>query len=238
MTTVRPIPAWWKWDPRDPGRPRWDVKEEAELLFFDPTRDGGARDAKRAREAAQAAAFLIGMQDLLAASWWIGMGCRVLAALPSARTAAIHLLAIGGMPMAYQSVALTMRAVKGDGHHEKLLILRTWLAFRVYHILLIRTTTVSLEPMPAPTPPLTAPSSAAVAPQAHAGLTPRELDVLRLLAQGLTSPQIAEQLVISVVTVNFHVGVSICMSIALAIYQMDDFSVSRAKMPVCNDDPR
>jgi DNA-binding CsgD family transcriptional regulator len=37
------------------------------------------------------------------------------------------------------------------------------------------------------------------------GLTARELDVLRLLAQGLTSPQIAKQLVIGVVTVNFHV---------------------------------
>ncbi|HET8851854.1 MAG TPA: LuxR C-terminal-related transcriptional regulator [Ktedonobacteraceae bacterium] len=38
-----------------------------------------------------------------------------------------------------------------------------------------------------------------------AGLTPREMEVLRLLSQGLTSAQIAEQLVISVVTVNFHV---------------------------------
>ena len=37
------------------------------------------------------------------------------------------------------------------------------------------------------------------------GLTAREGEVLRLLAQGLTSAQIAEQLVISVVTVNFHV---------------------------------
>ena len=36
-------------------------------------------------------------------------------------------------------------------------------------------------------------------------LTPREMEVLRLLAQGLTSAQIAEQLVIGVVTVNFHV---------------------------------
>jgi predicted ATPase/DNA-binding CsgD family transcriptional regulator len=68
------------------------------------------------------------------------------------------------------------------------------------HILL------SLEPMPVPTSPLTAPSSAAVvAPQSHAGLTPRELEVLRLLAQGLTSLQIAEQLVIGLVTVNSHV---------------------------------
>jgi predicted ATPase/DNA-binding CsgD family transcriptional regulator len=36
-------------------------------------------------------------------------------------------------------------------------------------------------------------------------LTVREVEVLRLLAQGLTSAQIAEQLVIGVVTVNFHV---------------------------------
>jgi DNA-binding CsgD family transcriptional regulator len=64
---------------------------------------------------------------------------------------------------------------------------------------------VSPEPMPAPQPPLTAPSSAAVVPQSHAGLTPREMEVLRLLAQGMTSAQIARQLVIGVVTVNFHV---------------------------------
>jgi len=40
---------------------------------------------------------------------------------------------------------------------------------------------------------------------AHTALTTREIEVLRLLALGLTSPQIAEKLVISVLTVNTHV---------------------------------
>ncbi len=36
------------------------------------------------------------------------------------------------------------------------------------------------------------------------GLTTREMEVLRLLAMGLTSAQIAEQLIISLLTVNTH----------------------------------
>ncbi len=42
-------------------------------------------------------------------------------------------------------------------------------------------------------------------PDPLAGLTARELDVLRLLAQGLTSAQMAEQLVLGLVTVNSHI---------------------------------
>jgi predicted ATPase/DNA-binding CsgD family transcriptional regulator len=56
------------------------------------------------------------------------------------------------------------------------------------------------EPLPGSPPARTV-----VSPAASAGLTPRELEVLRRLSQGLTSAQIAEQLVISLVTVNFHV---------------------------------
>ena len=38
------------------------------------------------------------------------------------------------------------------------------------------------------------------------GLTAREMEVLRLLADGLTNPQIAERLVVSQPTVNTHVA--------------------------------
>jgi len=63
------------------------------------------------------------------------------------------------------------------------------------------------NPEPQPKPTLTPPSSASVAslPQLHGGLTSREMEVLRLLAQGLTSAQIAENLTLSVLTVNTHV---------------------------------
>jgi DNA-binding NarL/FixJ family response regulator len=59
--------------------------------------------------------------------------------------------------------------------------------------------------------PATIPMKPPSAPQAHmppispAGLTTREMEVLRLLAQGLTSAQIAEHLILSVLTINTHV---------------------------------
>jgi DNA-binding CsgD family transcriptional regulator len=68
--------------------------------------------------------------------------------------------------------------------------------------------TLPLEQVLADREPLLVSPSARAArpdPPSSAGLTPRERDVLRLLAQGLTSAQMAEQLVISLVTVKFHV---------------------------------
>ncbi len=66
---------------------------------------------------------------------------------------------------------------------------------------------INWEPvsLPQPTPTVSSSTTASSLSPSHVGLTPRETDVLRLLAQGLTSAQMAEQLVIGVVTVNFHV---------------------------------
>jgi non-specific serine/threonine protein kinase len=62
------------------------------------------------------------------------------------------------------------------------------------------------DPDPAPAsgaPPPAAPAAPGRA--ADLGLTPREADVLRLLARGLTNRQIADALFVSPRTVNFHV---------------------------------
>lgn len=45
-----------------------------------------------------------------------------------------------------------------------------------------------------------------VSPGVPEGLTPREVEVLRLLAQGLSNAQIAGQLVVSPLTVHTHLG--------------------------------
>ena len=72
------------------------LKEEAALLFFDPDRHSGARDAKCAGEATQAAAFLICTKNLLTTSVWIGVGSWIFTALSSAAMAAIELFAHSG----------------------------------------------------------------------------------------------------------------------------------------------
>jgi ATP/maltotriose-dependent transcriptional regulator MalT len=61
----------------------------------------------------------------------------------------------------------------------------------------------AMRPTPIPARPTAAPSMPSS--PAPAGLTAREVEVLRLLAQGWTDAQIAEQLVISVRTVNRHI---------------------------------
>jgi DNA-binding NarL/FixJ family response regulator len=59
------------------------------------------------------------------------------------------------------------------------------------------------EQITAPTPQTTLPSPPHPVP-AHSALTTRELEVLRLVAAGLTNAQVAQQLRITPRTVNAH----------------------------------
>jgi len=58
-------------------------------------------------------------------------------------------------------------------------------------------------PPPAPAPPAT-PKPTAGAAEYPAGLTGREVEVLRLVAQGLTDAQVAARLIVSAHTVHAH----------------------------------
>ena len=64
----------------------------------------------------------------------------------------------------------------------------------------------ALEPMPAvtlSTAPV-APQPTTPSPAYPAGLTRREVEVLRLIAQGMTDAQVAERLIVSAHTVHAH----------------------------------
>ena len=64
-----------------------------------------------------------------------------------------------------------------------------------------------LEQFNAPTPAApTPPAAARLAPELFGQLTPRELDVLRLIAQGLRNRDIAERLVIGEKTLQNHIS--------------------------------
>jgi hypothetical protein len=110
------------------------------LLFFDPTGHGCTRDTKRVHEAAQTAALLRGMEDLLAASWWRGIGRRILATATPTGMTAILLFAVGSVPVSHQGLASTVETVKDDGYY--------WERSSFFHLSSQSTISFSLVPLP------------------------------------------------------------------------------------------
>jgi hypothetical protein len=73
------------------------AKEGKLAAFFEPARDGVARDPEGASETPKTGAFLVGAKDLLAPFGRVGVGAGVLAALPTAIMAEVLLFAVGGL---------------------------------------------------------------------------------------------------------------------------------------------
>jgi DNA-binding NarL/FixJ family response regulator len=82
------------------------------------------------------------------------------------------------------------------------------------------------DPQPTQAVPGLPPIAPARHPSAPAGLTTREIEVLRLVAKGLTDAQVAEQLVISTRTVNTHLTsiygkIGVSSRIAATLYSVE-----------------
>ncbi len=89
--------------PLGQGRSKWDVKEEAELLFLSQL-DTVARETSNAQvRLRKRLAFLIGMQNLLATSFGISIQGRIRAAATPTGVTAIFLFAVGSVAVALPS---------------------------------------------------------------------------------------------------------------------------------------
>ena len=69
----------------------------------------------------------------------------------------------------------------------------------------LRSTSSDLERRAIELPKLASRTAAEPKPAPHAPLTPRQLEILRLVAEGLTSAQVAKRLFLSEATVKWHV---------------------------------
>jgi hypothetical protein len=94
----------------------FDPEVASSLTFFEPARHGVARDAKDAREAAQGSAFVVGSEDLLLTSRTVSCALGILDEAASAGSAAVTLLAFGGVSMPDGTAAVTMSATGSIGY--------------------------------------------------------------------------------------------------------------------------
>ena len=112
-----------------------------------------------------------------------------------------------------ESIGLPIPPIERVGYESSVAAARTQLGEKVFVATWAEGRSMTPEQALATRGPVTMPeesssmlglTTAKTPPTYPAGLTAREVEVLRLVAQGLTDAQVAEQLVISPRTVNFH----------------------------------
>ncbi|GHO98766.1 serine/threonine protein kinase [Reticulibacter mediterranei] len=121
----------------------------------------------------------------------------------------------GAAEVLREAIGAPLSLVERPGYEQAVATARNQLGEQAFTVAWAQGRTMTLEqvlttqgavtiPKATPTEPSSVPRIGNVS-SPFDGLTPREVEVLCLLAQGLTSAQMAKQLVIGVVTVNFHV---------------------------------
>jgi DNA-binding NarL/FixJ family response regulator len=120
---------------------------------------------------------------------------------------------LGAAAAARQRIGAPLPPVDRPGHEATMQAARAALGERAFAAAWAMGQALGLEEAVAealaedwPMAAATAPSSETARPPARDDLTPREVEVLRLLAQGATDRAIASQLSISVKTVHKHVA--------------------------------
>jgi hypothetical protein len=113
MTRVHPTPARGRPLPPVSGRGR-----ATGLPFFEPSRDGVARDSEGAREAAQTAALVVGAKYLFALFRRVSVSARLFSTALRAIAAQIPLAAIRSEAVTHQPFALAMLTSQSKGDHD------------------------------------------------------------------------------------------------------------------------
>jgi DNA-binding NarL/FixJ family response regulator len=159
----------------------------------------GLEVARQLRDQEEIYEQLEGLAGVAGARGHVERAARLFGAVEAVRAANGDILDPADHMISDRNIA-TVRA-----HMDAVSFAAAWAAGR--SMLLEQAIAEALEPLPQlrlPTSPPVAPQPTTPTSSYPAGLTRREVEVLRLIAQGLTDAQVAERLVVSAHTVHAH----------------------------------